>query len=187
MSLQDHISLDREESRIEEQILNVIRRSDAGFVGTTEISDSPTVDRGEDSVRDTYLPQLEEKNRVKKKRLGDPENGNFAWYLPEGERKRPVNPDIYWIARLSERGRQVGTNVFRIGGLLALTGFMLLMMSLTADMAGVQAGLLSPKTAGAIGYAVAGGGFANIFVGGLLKWGLTITEKIAERRATVDG
>ncbi|UWG49171.1 hypothetical protein HSRCO_3030 (plasmid) [Halanaeroarchaeum sp. HSR-CO] len=183
MSIQDHISLDREESRIEEEILNVIRRSDAGFVGTTEISDSPTVDRGEDSVRETYLPRLEDKNRVSKKRIGDPENGNLAWYLPEGERKRPVNPDIYWAARISEGGRDIGTTVLRIGGLLALTGFMLLMMSLTADIAHLDLAILTPSTAGYLGYILAGMGFANLFVGGVLKWGLTVLEQIIERRA----
>ncbi|MCF2165369.1 hypothetical protein KVP04_00505 [Halobacterium salinarum] len=183
MSLREHLTLNREEKRVDEEILNVIRESNAGFVGTTEVSDSPGVDREEDTVRNR-LWGLEEEGRVHVKRIGN--DGNLAWYLSEDERQDPVNPDIYWAARICEEGRGVGTVVLRIGVLCALTGFLLMMLALTADIAGVQLEIVSAVGAAYLGYIVAGAGAVNVFVGGGIKWGVSIMENVIERRAEVN-
>lgn len=183
MAIHDYLETDVEDKRVDEKILNVIRRSDAGFVGTTEVSDEPTVDLKEDAVR-KRLETLEEKGRICQKRIGHPEYGNLAWYLDEDERHRPVNPDIYWAAQACEAGRITGQSCLTIGGVTALAGMMLVMMSLGAQMLNLQFTLLNPSMSGSYGFAAAIAGFFSVFFGGILKFGSSVTESIVERRAS---
>lgn len=183
MGVRDYFTHEVEDRVTDENILNVIRESDAGFVGTTEVSDDQRVGIGEDAVRNR-LTKLENANRVHSKRVGHPERGNLAWYLAEGERQRPVNPDRYWLARVCEEGRYIGGNILRIGGVAALAGMMMLMLSVSADLFSLQIKVLQPSTAGAVGIALAAAGFANVAIGGAMKMGLSITEAVVSRRSS---
>jgi len=185
MSLKDRISLNPEEKRVDQEILNVIRRSEAGFVGTTEISDSDTVPRSEDTVRER-LRTLEEDEKVASKKIGHPERGNLAWYIPEGQRQRPVNPDIYWVARVCEEGRVIGSWVLKTSLWITIGAFMLLLMGLYANVVGYQSNIVNAATAGHYGLLLAGAGFADMLFGGVLMWGFVVLEAVIERRATTD-
>jgi len=183
MGVRDHLTKKKEERITDEKILNVIRESEAEFVGTTEVSDDERVEIKEDAVRNR-LDDLEDEGRIHKKRLGHPERGNLAWYLADEERERPVSAERYWLARVCEEGRAISGNVLRIGGLVALAGMMTVMLSISADLFGLQAAVLQPATAGSVGYALAAAGFANVAVGGAFKFGLSLTETIVTRRST---
>lgn len=174
---------EKKEGRItDEKILNVIRESDAGFVGTTEVSDDDRIGIKEGAVR-KRLATLEEEGRVHRKRLGHPERGNLAWYLADDERDRPVSAERYWVARVCEEGRAISGNVLRIGGIVALAGMMTLMLSISADIFGLQVAILQPSTAGSVGFALAAAGFANVALGGAFKFGLHLTETVVTRRS----
>jgi hypothetical protein len=183
MGVRDYFTHEIDGRVTDEKILNVIRESDAGFVGTTEVSDDPRIEIGEDAVRNR-LTKLEEVERAHSKRVGHPERGNLAWYLAESERQRPVNPDRYWLARVCEEGRGIGGNILRIGGVVALAGMMMVMLSLSANMLSLQVEVLQPSTAGAVGFALAAAGFANVAIGGAMKLGLSITETVVSRRSS---
>ncbi|QIO25552.1 hypothetical protein [Haloarcula sp. JP-L23] len=183
MVVRDYLAEKKEERITDEKILNVIRESDAGFVGTTEVSDDERLEIQEGAVRNR-LDDLEDDGRVHKKRLGHPERGNLAWYLADDERERPVSADRYWLARLCEEGREISGNVLRIGAVVALAGMMTVMLSISADLYGLQMAVLQPSTAGSVGFALAAAGFANVALGGLFKFGFNLTETIVTRRST---
>jgi len=183
MVVRDYLADKKEERITDELILNVIRESEAGFVGTTEVSDDERIGLKEGAVRNR-LDGLEEDGRVHKKRLGHPERGNLAWYLADEERERPVSAERYWVARACEEGRAISGNVLRIGGIVALAGVMTLMLSISADVFGLQIAVLQPSTAGSIGFALAAAGFANVALGGLFKLGFKLTETAIARRSS---
>jgi hypothetical protein len=175
MGIKDYLNEKKENRITDEKILNVVRESEAGFVGTTEVSDDDRIDLKEDAVRNR-LDDLRNKDRVRQKRIGHPERGNLAWYLAENERKRPVSAERYWLARACEEGQAISGTVLRIGGVVALAGMVTLMVSISADLSGVQSALLQPSIAGTAGFASAIAGFANVTIGGGLKLGLRLTE-----------
>jgi DNA-binding Lrp family transcriptional regulator len=183
MGVKDYLNDKKEERITDEKILNVLRESEAGFVGTTEVSDDERIDLKEGAVRNR-LEDLEEDGRVHQKRIGHPERGNLAWYLADDERERPVSADRYWLARVCEEGRAISGNLLRIGGVVALAGMMAVMLSISADLYGIQAAFLQPSTAGSVGYALAAAGFANVAIGGGFKFGLSLTEKLVTRQAS---
>jgi hypothetical protein len=74
--------------------------------------------------------------------------------------------------------------VLRIGGIVALAGVMTLMLSISADVFGLQIAVLQPSTAGSIGFALAAAGFANVALGGLFKLGSKLTETAITRRSS---
>jgi hypothetical protein len=182
MVVRDYLADKKEERITDELILNVIRESEAGFVGTTEVSDDERIGLKEGAVRNR-LDDLEDEDRVHKKRLGHPERGNLAWYLADEERERPVSAERYWLARVCEEGRAISGNILRIGGVVALAGMMTLLLSISADASGIQIALLQPSTAGTVGYALAVAGFANVALGGVLKFGLSFTETAITRQS----
>ncbi|WP_410766418.1 hypothetical protein [Haloferax sp. DFSO60] len=183
MGIKDYLSEKKENRIIDEKILNVIRESKAGFVGTTEVSDDERIDLKEDAVRNR-LENLEDEGRIHQKRIGHPERGNLAWYLAEDERKRPVSAERYWFARVCEEGRTVSENVLRVGGIAALAGMMMITLSISADVYGLQFALLQPSLAGKVGFGLAIAGFANVAVGGGLKVGLSLTETAVTRKSS---
>lgn len=183
MGVKDYLHEKKEARITDEKILNVIRESDAGFVGTTEVSDDERIELKEDAVRNR-LEDLEDEGRVHQKRIGHPERGNLAWYLVEDERERPVSAERYWFARACEEARAISGNVLRIGGVVALAGMMTIMISISADMFGLQSALLQPSAAGSVGFALAIAGFANVTIGGGLKVGLSLTEAFVSRRSS---
>jgi len=73
--------------------------------------------------------------------------------------------------------------ILRIGGIVALAGMMTLLLSISADASGIQIALLQPSTAGTVGYALAVAGFANVALGGVLKFGLSFTETAITRQS----
>jgi len=182
MSLQERIKLNEEDRRIDEQILNEIRLSEAGFVGTTEISESERVERETDTVRER-LKELEEDGRVNKKRIGHPERGNLAWYLPEDSRQEPVNTDIYWAVQVAEGARGIGHNVLIIGAIAALFGVLLMVTGLFAIITDFQLVFLSGGRAAGYGLALSAAGAANVLVGGGMKFGSVISERVLDKRA----
>jgi len=184
MGIKDYLDEKKEERITDEKILNVIRESEAGFVGTTEVSNDDRIDLKEGAVRNR-LEDLEDDGRIHQKRIGHPERGNLAWYLAEGERERPVSAERYWLARVCEEGRAISGNVLRIGGVVAVAGMMTLMLSISADVFGLQTAILQPSTAGSVGFALAIAGFTNVTIGGGFKLGLSITETVVTRRSSL--
>ena len=176
MGVKNYLEEKKQERITDEKILNVIRESEAGFVGTTEVSDTDQIDLKEDAVRNR-LAALEDDGRVHKKRLGHPERGNLAWYLAEDERERPVSPDNYWLARACQEGQAISKNVFRVGAVFALAGIISVMLAITTDLYGVGSEFLQAELLLSVGYALAAAGFANIGLGGLSKFALFTTEK----------
>jgi hypothetical protein len=176
MGVRDYLEEKKQERITDEKILNVIRDSEAGFVGTTEVSESEPVDLKEDAVRNR-LENLEDDGRVHKKRVGHPERGNLAWYLAEEERERPVSPNNYWLARACQEGQHISSNVFRIGAVIALAGIVSVMLAITTNLFAIGSGIVRSEILLTFGYALVGGGFANIALGGLSKFALLTTEK----------
>lgn len=176
MGVRDYLEEKKQERITDEKILNVIRESEAGFVGTTEVSESEPVDLKEDAVRNR-LENLEDDGRVHKKRLGHPERGNLAWYLADEERDRPVSPDNYWLARACQEGQDISSNVLRVGVVIGLAGVVSVMLAITSNLYGVGTGMVRADILLTVGYALAGAGFANIGLGGLSKFALLTTEK----------
>ncbi len=60
----------------------------------------------------------------------------------------------------------------------------MIVLSLSADLYSLQIELLQPSMAGTVGYALTLAGFANVALGGALKFGLSITETIVSRRSS---
>ncbi|WP_323674760.1 hypothetical protein [Halorubellus sp. PRR65] len=183
MGVREYLNEKKEGRITDERILNVIRESKAGFVGTTEVSNDERVDLKEDAVRNR-LEDLEEEGRIHQKRIGHPERGNLAWYLADDERERPVSAERYWFARVCEEGRVISGNVLRIGGVAALAGMMMILLSISAELFDLQFALLQASTAGSVDFALAIAGFSNVMIGGGFKFGLSLAEESVTRKSS---
>lgn len=183
MGVRDYFTEGVESRIVDEKILNVIRESDAGFVGTTEVVNNEDIGLKYDAVK-RRLDKLESAGRVHSKVVGDPDNGTLAWYLDESERDRPVNPENYWAACICEVACGWGSVYVRGGSIVAVAAMMLLVVSLSTEVFGVSIRVLAPSIAGRWGYKFALAGFAIVALGGLVKLGSTVTEIVVERNSS---
>jgi hypothetical protein len=184
MGMRHYFSEGIESRTKDERILNVIRESEAGFVGTTEVMNDEDVDLKYDAVKNR-LEDLEESGRVRSKMVGDANNGTLAWYLDEQERERPVNPENYWSANIIGEIRKVAEMWIKWGRNVAVAAMMLLVVSLSTEVFGMQVGVLSPSFAGAWSYKFAIAGFAVVAFGGAVMWGSNVTELVIERNSSL--
>jgi len=116
--------------------------------------------------------------------VGDPDEGTLAWYLNGQERERPVNPDNYWAANIIGKTRVVAGAWIKWGRNVAVAAMMLLVVSLSTDIFGVQVDVLSPSVAGTWSYKFAIAGFAVVVLGGAVMWGSNVTEAVIERNSS---
>jgi hypothetical protein len=91
-----------------------------------------------------------------------------------------VNPDNYWAANIIEKTRVIAGMWIRVGRNVAVAAMMILLVSLSTDIFGVQVDVLSPSFAGAWGYKFAIAGFAVVALGGAVMWGSNVTETVIE-------
>jgi len=93
-----------------------------------------------------------------------------------------VDSENYWPAHLVGSAREISGNIIRIGEVVMLTGMLMVLLSLTAGAYGFQIDVLQPSTVGAVGYALAIAGGANIALGGVLKWGFLVESRTSLAR-----
>ena len=166
----------------DEELLNVIRRSNNTEVPTKDIADDPTITIGPEAVR-VRLNQLENENRVSSRSAGTMR----MWQLGELETDDPVREPgmakAHWWANLSKGfGRTFGAFAF---GLLfaAVLFFIMYLHTQTGD---IDPPLLSQQQILVNGYLFAYTGAALGLIAGIL-YGISIgvpkltAWKIADR------
>lgn len=156
---------DNNEEVVDEEILNVLRRSDDERLSSSEIAaelpitQRRTVDRLK-TLRDAKRPG------VVQKKVGQ----GFMWRLAESEPDTQVQPELEWITGWSSRSRAAGKDISRIGNRFLKVGLGIVFVALTAVFYhGVTIPLAENVIVLAFGYAIlAGGGCARAF-GELLR------------------
>lgn len=160
-----------------EVILNVLRTSDKRGLGTSEIVDA--VDLGADAVRDR-LHGLEAEGRVVSETIGSKSDYSFMWYLSEGERTKPVNPQIGRLINWCEHVKTIGGAALYGAKIMGLTGVVIIVLALTAIAEGILLGNIPATTLLYIGWAtVLGAAGAGAGGGGLIYIGV-VAESIGE-------
>jgi hypothetical protein len=160
-----------------EVLLNVIRESDKRGLGTSEIVDA--VDLGSDAVRDR-LHGLEAEGRVEHETIGSTADYSFVWYLADGEREAPINPEIarlvYWCEETKESRRSV-LNTAKVIGTAAAA---VVILTLTATAQGLPLVGIDPVLllSGGWAFTVAAAGAAAL--GGSLIYIGILAERFGE-------
>ena len=179
MSLKEHLSTPTDYKSHPEEVLNVIRESEAGMMNPPEIADELSA-TGE-AVRG-YISDLESEGRVVAKKFGG-ENGTIVVRLAPSEREEQVDPDIDRVARACDEiasgarlGGLLGVGVTALGALLLLTAAAL--QELAASSAQAQQMVTVYQFLGA--RAMLLGAFV-IIAGGALGYFAALTEFIASQ------
>lgn len=175
------LSTEKEYDPPNEELLNVIRESDERGVGTSEIV--AAVDLGHDAVRDR-MRGMEAEGRVESITVGSQDDYSFVWFLADGERKDPVNPDIdrlvYWcdsMRAIAEEGRDSGQ-------LSAVVGVALIIVTLGSTFVGIRLAGFDPEGLVWLGLAFVFGGLVVYGAGSGLKAIAELTEMYGERKVS---
>ncbi|WP_255198720.1 hypothetical protein [Halorarius litoreus] len=159
----------------DEEILNVLRRSDEDVLGTSEIAEFLEVDGAQTRNR---LNDLHDEDRVGTRKIGN----TRIWVLGPEEPATVVHPEIASIQRvcreLSEIGRMVaicGAGAFVVGGVL-------LIAYLAVAIGEVSLGIVSAGKLAEIGLGLLAAGGVVSFLGGAVMASAYGIEGLAKRR-----
>lgn len=162
----------------DEEILNVIRESDAGMVDPPELAKE--LGKSDTTAR-TYLKDLEDEGRVVGKQFGG-QGGSLVYRLAEGERREPVDPKIDRISRACDAIRLGGKYSIALGGTaIGLAVLILIFVAMVDEsVIGLSQSTVSQLAAEAIWMAI-GGGFIGA-AGGVVMYASAVLEYVASVR-----
>lgn len=159
----------------DEEILNVLRRSDEEYMSTKEIANDLSIGKRRTGGR---LNELENKRRVERKEFGQ----TNAWKLAEGEPQQPVNRELGNIIYWSTWTKKYSQDVQQIGKLFLWFGAGFVVLSLTASVQNVSFPLLTNTQLLVLGYGFLLGSGAIYLTAGLFRLGSFAGPRVVERR-----
>lgn len=161
----------------DEEILNVLRRSDDEMLGNVEVADA--VDIGPERVKQR-LKRLEEMERVEGKKIGN----SWVWTLNRDDRQKPVPPDLDRLIHILERIDDTAQLSVTFGLFTAVIGLTLLYWGVTEAFIITPVSGISPQMMLAAGWSFTFIGALLTTVAGLAVLGLRVIERLAISRST---
>jgi len=174
--LVEFVSTDDSKEVHDEEILNVLRKSDRIAMGTQDIADAVGMSR---QGVENRLDELEQNDRVRSEKIGRV----LVWDLHPDERREIVPPEIDRLVHAFDYVRDAFEGTRRLGVYILLTGFALIFTGLSTAITPTPIDFMATSLL-VWGYGISAGGGAAWAVGGGTIFSTVIVERVAFKRLT---